>query len=42
MIQKKVEENITSMIQKKESMYNFIKINNEEFSFFGWFFKKRL
>lgn len=39
-IKKRVEENITAMIQEKSAVYNFIKQYNDEFSFFGWIFKK--
>jgi len=41
-IKKRVEESIANMVQEKNSVYNFIKQYNDEFSFFGWMFKKRV
>ena len=37
-----VDGDVVAMTQEKDSVYNFIKQYNSEFSFFGWFFKKRI
>ncbi len=41
-IKKRMQEDIEAMIQKKSLVYNFIKQLNDEFSLFGWFFKKKI
>ncbi len=39
---KRMQEDIATMIQKKSTVYNFIKQYNDEFSYFGCFFKKKI
>jgi len=41
-MREKVEKDIVIMIQQKDLVYNFVKQYNSEFSFFGWFFKKKI